>query len=132
MSYVWQKTSAPAVNYTNIASSLDGNVLVSGAGENNNANYIYTSTNRGRTWTQTSAPFTTWSSVACSSTGQYLLACPGYNLGGNIYSSSNYGVTWTPRATNSYWGSAASDYTGQYLVVFNEAESKIYTSNNII
>ena len=131
MSYVWQKTSAPAVNYQSIACSLDGNVLVSGGG---NAGFsgtnIYTSTNRGRTWTART-PVTTWSSFASSSTGQYLLACPGNAIGGNIYTSSDYGVTWTSRAFNSYWTSAASDYTGQYLVAYSATTTPgVYTSSN--
>ena len=132
MSYVWQKTSAPVVNYTAIASSLDGNFLVSGGGNGSNfGTNIYTSTNRGRTWTQTTAPFTTWSSVACSSTGQYLLACPSRNMGGNIYTSADYGVTWTSRAFDSYWSCAASDYTGQYLVAYSQTTTPgVYTSSN--
>ena len=132
MSYVWQKTSAPVVNYTAIASSLDGNVLVSGGGNGSNfGTNIYTSTNRGRTWTQTSAPVLTWSSFAFSSTGQYLLACPGGNSGGNIYTSSNYGVTWTSRSFVSNWACAASDYTGQYLVAYSSTTTPgVYTSSD--
>jgi hypothetical protein len=54
-----------------------------------------------------------WSSVSLSGTGQYQSAVV---FGGYIYTSSNYGQTWTPRATDSNrnWRSISISSSGQY------------------
>jgi hypothetical protein len=51
--------------------------------------------------------------VASSSTGQYLVATIS---NGKIYTSSDYGVTWTERESIRYWRNIETSSTGQYLV----------------
>ena len=66
--------------------------------------------------------------MSLSSTGQYQTAVIN---GGYIYTSSNYGVTWTQNtsAPSTYWSLVAISSTGQYqTVVINGG--RIYTSSN--
>jgi hypothetical protein len=55
-----------------------------------------------------------WNSVAISATGQYQTAV--VSSGSIIYTSSNYGVTWTPQTVteSSSWRSVSLSSTGQY------------------
>jgi hypothetical protein len=54
-----------------------------------------------------------WSSVASSTDGTKLVAT---TYGGNIYTSTDSGVTWTPRATQQDWGQVASSADGTKLI----------------
>jgi len=69
-----------------------------------------------------------WYSVSMSSTGQYQSAVVN---GGNIWTSSDYGVNWTERTTGATrgWMSISSSSTGQYqtAMVWN---GNIWTSSN--
>jgi hypothetical protein len=82
----------------------------------------------GLTWTAQNSTNATWYSIASSASGQYLAAAA-YN--GLIYTSPNYGATWTPRAGSGTrnWYCVASDASGQYLVgvVYG---GQIYTSSD--
>jgi hypothetical protein len=75
-----------------------------------------------------------WNFISLSQTGQYQTAGST-----GLYTSSNYGVTWTlvPTANgvsaNASLYSGAISSTGQYQAAFSQAEangSKIYTSSN--
>ena len=68
-----------------------------------------------------------WSSVASSSDGTKLVACVGGSSSGQIYTSADSGVTWTPRATNQSWWSVASSADGTKLIVCSHP-GQIYTS----
>jgi hypothetical protein len=67
-----------------------------------------------------------WRSISLSSTGQYQSAIVN---NGNIYTSTNYGVTWTSRNSARNWYSISVSSTGQYqsAVVWN---GNIYTSSD--
>jgi hypothetical protein len=70
-----------------------------------------------------------WRSVSLSSTGQYQTAVV---YGGQIYTSSDYGVNWTARDSNRNWNSVSISSTGQYqtAVVYSGSDNKIYTSSD--
>ena len=64
-----------------------------------------------RMTTPTTYPSADFRSVSVSKTGQYQSAVIS---GGNIWTSSDYGVTWTSRATALSWNSVSLSSTGQY------------------
>jgi hypothetical protein len=119
-----------------IASSADGQHLAAAATNSSNGDQIYTSSNAGTTWTLCKAsPFQSWACIASDSTGQYIAA--GSSNPGNIYTSSDYGKSWTKQTqglpdstkTSVNWSSIASDSTGQYLVAAVNGGT-IYLSSN--
>lgn len=72
-----------------------------------------------------------WESIASSSTGQKLAAVAS---GGDIYTSSNYGVSWTdvtPSGSlhNKNWIDITSSATGQYLTAAIEL-GNVYSSSD--
>jgi Divergent InlB B-repeat domain len=69
-----------------------------------------------------------WGAVTSDSSGQHLAAV---NYGEYVYTSSNYGVTWTQQSASpsTYWTSIASDSTGRYLAAIALSDT-IYTSTN--
>jgi len=90
----------------------------------------------GQSWTPHDS-IRAWSSVASSADGTKLVAMVGDTLSasGYIYTSTDSGVTWTPRATDHarQWVSVASSSDGTKLVAANYAGSwspGIYTSIN--
>jgi hypothetical protein len=73
-----------------VSSNADYMYIVS-SGLNNGL--ILQSTSQGVSWNQLiNAPKLNYKSIACDSTGQYVTATV---FSGQIYSSSDYGVTWT-------------------------------------
>ena len=119
-------------NWFGIASSTDGSHL---AAVDANVGYIYTSIDSGVTWVaQTSAGARTWRSISSDSTGQYLNATDGSN-GGSVYSSSDWGATWsvglnapTGSVSAPTWGIASSsDHTHLVATVHS---GYIYTSTD--
>jgi hypothetical protein len=84
--------------------------------------------NYGTTWTQTSEIATNWQSVSVSLTGQYQTAVV---YGGGIYTSNNYGTSWTLQTgapTKAYWYSVSISSSGQYQIACANLGS-VYTSN---
>ena len=86
----------------------------------------------GYSWTdQSSAGTNPWAGVASSASGKYLAADM---VGGDIYTSSDYGASWTddtastPEA-NSNWQSITSSSSGQYLAAV-DFSGGIYTSSD--
>jgi hypothetical protein len=66
-----------------------------------------------------------WYSLSASSNGQELFAAV---AGGDIYTSSDYGVTWTNVTANTalsglYWGSLASSADGHYVAALADFNS---------
>ncbi len=109
-----------------VASSSDGSKLVAAEGGNG---FIYTSIDFGQTWTQRAASGgRLWQSVASSSDGSKLVAVA-YN--DNLYTSSDSGVTWTPRDSVRYWTAVASSADGSKLVAAaHGAGGQLFTSTN--
>jgi photosystem II stability/assembly factor-like uncharacterized protein len=74
----WTMTSAPPINWTAIASSVDGSKLVAATGGyfyyKTGEGPIYTSTNGGTSWVSNNVLNTDWGSVASSADGNMLFA----------------------------------------------------------
>jgi len=136
----WTLTSAPSTNWSSVACSADGAIIVATAGslDSNPAGpigLIYVSTNAGGSWTSTSAPSTNWSCVTCSADGAKMAA---FSVGGAIYTSTNSASTWEPSEVplpppgyTSQWGAAASSADGtRLLAVAHSYWYPIYLSTN--
>jgi hypothetical protein len=91
------------------------------------AGYIWTSANYGATFTQNTSPDVSsplwWKTISMSSTGQYQSAAAlthGIGITGPdyIYTSSNFGNTWTKQTQfgSQLWSSVAVSGSGQYQV----------------
>lgn len=130
------KTNGPAANWSAIASSADGTKLAATA----YGDYIYTSANSGATWTRQNGNNNAsgyWSSIASSADGTKLVATVGYTIhntspSGFIYTSTDSGVTWSPRFGSARWSSAASSADGTKLVaaIHDSSNGYIYTSTD--
>ena len=130
-------TTAPANNWTSVASSADGTKLVATA-RNSKGGLIYASTNSGLTWALTGAPANnSWATVASSADGSKLVAASGrvvisndnYDYG-HVYTSTNFGMTWTSNNTpDVQWTRVASSADGTRLIaVAIEPGGSIYSS----
>jgi len=116
------RSVAASSSVSSIASSSDGSHLVATA-EGLGGGDIFTSSNYGVTWTdQVSAGTHPWTAVASSSDGSRLVASASNPFHsrysppkpGDIYTSSNYGVTWTDQisAGVQFWSSLTSNGDG--------------------
>jgi hypothetical protein len=77
------------------------------------------STNWGLSWSTTNVGSHTVL-LACSANGSLLLGCSAYTVG-NLYSSTNFGVTWTSNSISSEgWTALASSADGNQLVAVAE------------
>ena len=125
------------LQWTQIASSRDGMRLAAvtrGAGLGGN---IYTSSTTlsgggGRDLVIRLGPGNRiWRSIASSADGMKLAAADfGFTTsGGQIYTSTDYGVTWAARATNRQWRAITSSADGTKLVAA-VADGQIYTSSD--
>ncbi len=84
-----------------------------------------TSTDSGVTWiVSASSPSRSWTSVASSSDGTKLVAVAYY---GQIYTSTDSGVTWTACESSRNWWAVASSSDGTKLVAMADG-GLIYTS----
>jgi len=75
-----------------------------------------------------------WSAVASSSDGSKLIAGATGNFGGQLYTSTDSGVSWTPRESQRYWNGVASSADGTKLVAVDYYGTgiggRIYTSTD--
>jgi len=67
--------------------------------------------NYGNTWTATGPATTTWKAIAMSSNGKYQSAVVGTS--GQIYISSDYGVTWSAKGSTLAWTAIAMSADGK-------------------
>ncbi len=112
-----QRTIAPGVRCSDVASSGDGTKLVTVF----NNQQIYTSTNSGESW-EPHLSNGSWRGVASSASGNELAAINS----GAVYTSSDGGSTWNPPHSFGFQLRAiASSALGDKLVVVGE---QIYTS----
>jgi hypothetical protein len=138
----WVSNSVPGSNFIAIASSADGNRLVTVVGATPSravgpvvSGPIFLSTNSGVTWEHTSAPDEIWSCVASSADGTRLAAATigltpeGYPAPGMVYVSHDSGATWlqTSAPTNNAWAAIACSADGTKIVA---AGTSIYSSTN--
>ena len=103
-----------------------------------NGGQIYISTDYGATWTGTGTN-RNWNAVAMSSDGQYQTALvydSFYNEEleemfpiGKIYTSDNYGSSWTERDYSQFWKEVAMSSDGQYQTATCE-DTYIYKSSD--
>lgn len=117
---------ATSQNWASIASSSDGSHLAAPMAQG----LIFISTDFGVTWTP-KATQQNWTSITISSDGSHLAAVVGSksgpwvtengvqvsrgDSGGLIYTSTDFGATWTPRATSQNWTSIATSSDGSHL-----------------
>ena len=111
----------PPLNWSAIASSADGTKLVAAV----NGGYIYTSTNSGATWTQQNGSNSAVIGLPSpllpmepNSWRQSVIPFTHASQTGDIYTSTDSGVTWTPAAAAAAcnWSSVASSADGTKLV----------------
>jgi photosystem II stability/assembly factor-like uncharacterized protein len=81
---------------------------------------------------KTSAPNNlNWRYMCSSSSGQYLAAAL---FPGGIYTSSNYGYTWSktnaPDGSNVAWNAVCCSSSGQYMCACNNSDVGIYISSD--
>ena len=123
---IFTQSSLPSADWGQIAISCNGQyqlVIRSSSGT------LWRSSDYGSTWNVTSAPVGTWFSVAMSASGQYQTVVGTYIFGSDIYTSSNYGVTWTNQGNSGQWASVAINASGQYQTALLAA-GDIFTSSN--
>ena len=87
---------------------------------------LYRSNNLGTNWSEVSTLPICFGYMTVSNDGTRLLAA---QWGGDIYTSSNSGVTWTNRANPKQWWGFSSSGTGQVVVGITEKVS-VHISNN--
>jgi hypothetical protein len=126
----WAATGVPGYAWKTVAASADFMKLVAaGAAELvygfDGVSPIYVSMDSGLTWATTAAPSNCWSAVAASADGSKLVATAvffdsAYGLSGSdglIYTSSDYGTSWTATAApTNQWSSVASSADGTRLI----------------
>jgi hypothetical protein len=128
--------TVPGEDWTSVAASADGRVLVAVANPGSATGPIYISTNSGAVWNQaTNAPLGNWQSVACSADGSKIIAAEGGGGGGftgPIYTSTDTGTTWVSNNTPvlQSWESVASSADGTNLVAADLSANTIFTSTN--
>ena len=149
----WVSNSVPGKNFIAIASSADGNRLVTVVGATPSmalgsvvSGPIFLSTNSGVTWEHTSAPDEIWSCVASSADGTRLAAATigltpeGYLAPtGMVYVSNDSGATWfqTSAPTNNVWAAIACSADGTKIVaagisIYSSTDSGLtWVSNNV-
>ncbi len=114
-------------NWTDIASSADGAVLVATV-DNTGAGGIYISSDSGVTWAATTAPNSGWKAVAMSSDGQKMVA----STGSTIYTSTDGGANWISRRSLPAT-TLASSSDGRNLIAGmggNVATEGVFTSSD--
>ncbi len=79
----------------------------------------------GGTWTGKGSGSRNWSAVASSADGSRLAAV---EYGGAIYTSSNFGTTWTPRGLTRNWQGITSSADGMKLAAVAANTDFAYTS----
>lgn len=118
----WTPTG-PTGSWSTVASSADGTKLVAATGQQ-----IYTSSDSGVTWTP-NAPSLNWTThngssnhktVAMSADGNTIISATADSTGGQVYTSHDFGLTWTTSASivsPQYFDSIASSSDGSKIVV---------------
>lgn len=130
----WTVPTSPAAfnGWSSVASDSTGTHLVAAAAFGD----IWTSTDFGASWTDQTASgpahSLNWVSIASSSDGSHLVAAQGGGFvvagdgaTGDIWTSSDSGVTWTQQATDliAYsWVSVASNSDGTQLIAASQTQ----------
>jgi len=127
--YAQNADASKTVNYTSVAMSADGHYQTAVT----NQEGIYISTNFGQNWSLNTSDGTFYQNFMCvamSADGHYQTAVAFDQFQGYIWTSNDYGSTWTPSsAPPTYWHSIAMSSTGQYQTAL-EQSGGIYISSN--
>jgi hypothetical protein len=123
--------ASPNDYFTGIASSSDGTYVTAIT----NRSAIYISSNSGSTWTKLTTASGRWQDITVSSSGQYQAAIDTQNVSGNVFTSSDWGATWTSvtptgAVHNIFYTAIASSSDGSFLVTTNSNPGGIYTSTD--
>ena len=138
----WNQTSSGTNDWTGIACSSTGQYIVATTLDEK----LYVSANNGSSWSN-AADERFWSGCTVDSTGKYMAAISNSrpytttaNLGDYVYTSDNFGVTWTAQLNSGLrnWTSITSDSSGQYLAATSQDDYSnpsaifdyIYTSDD--
>ena len=114
------------------ANDFSGPVTYVVTGQNGSTkNYVVTAAIvHGSLIDRTLAGSRQWQCIASSADGKYLAACFGGSAVGDIFTSSDFGATWTDHtAYPGKWTSIASSSTGQYLAAC-ESGGYVWTSGD--
>ncbi len=120
----------------NLDSNADGTRLIVADAKNYNCGgtpinrFIYLSSDGGSTFSAANGlPSAAWGVVASSQTGQYLAA--GAHPG-NLYTSSNYGATWTLAATPGVkpWWDVKMSADGSFMIATYDGGGLPYVSTD--
>ncbi|MEI6305034.1 MAG: hypothetical protein WCP09_03415, partial [Candidatus Taylorbacteria bacterium] len=110
----------PSRSWSSIAWSSDGSKLVA-----TSLGYTFVSSDFGLTWQQASNVFGSWYYAASSIDGIRLVAIL---FSGNIYTSSDSGITWVSRGSSGIWRGLVSSADGSKLAAIGS--NYIYTSSD--
>ena len=124
----WKPTSAPDLDWSAVAVSPDGTLLLaggyrhSGDGSGGPDGGIYRSLDSGGTWTLTSAPTHAWGpySLASTADGRQWVA----SMGRYVFISTDFGETWrNADAPAGYYGSGsvAASADGKLILAFSRS-----------
>jgi photosystem II stability/assembly factor-like uncharacterized protein len=124
----WTNRGAVGTGYIRtMAASSDGLKLIAVDNANFGAGSIYTSINGGANWTQrTGAGGRTWIASAISADGTTMAATAN---SGQIWVSTDNGVTWAARAANRAWISVAFSADASKMVAAVQ-NGQIWVSND--
>lgn len=129
LSWSDQSASSGTRDWIAISMSSDGvHRAAADWGATNAGGYIYVSNDSGATWTQSGSISAKWYSIASSSDGSKLVA-----VGNNtaIYTSTNFGASWTARDSVRSWRTVASSADGTKLIAGDGATGgAVYISTN--
>jgi Immunoglobulin I-set domain/Divergent InlB B-repeat domain/Bacterial Ig domain len=117
----WNMANVPLANWSSVACSFDGKILLAASGDGFVEGPLYVSTDSGVTWNP--APLTTfrWDAVAMSGDGQLMYAKMDF---GSTYVSTNQGVTWNlGAAPSTLFGLSAASADGLHQVAFQVSGS---------
>ena len=113
----WNVANAPLANWSSVACSFDGKILLAASGDGWVPGPLYVSTDSGVTWAPSSLTSYQWGAVAMSGDGQSMYAK--LDGGGMTFVSTNTGVTWVPGdVPASLFGLSDSSADGMHQVGF--------------
>jgi photosystem II stability/assembly factor-like uncharacterized protein len=122
----WVPTTAPPIQWLNIACSADGTKLAAVTGLNG----VWLSTNSGQNWASNSASLSYPAVVACSADGTRLVIAGQSGDSNNIYTSLDFGKTWTTNNAPGFeWNGLAMSADGSILLASTkDTVGGIYTA----
>ena len=122
---VLTQTSAPTEEWTGIACSTNGNIVVAVA----TGGGIYISKNHGWTWQPTTAPLSNWGAVACSGSGRDIVAC---SIDYGFFMSHDGGDHWivSNQAPGGEWDGVTMSVDGRKIAAVDFYDTLVYRSNN--